>query len=77
VEIPALPAIEEPKAGSLRLSQKVVKIITQAIRDAAQTKSFEEALEVGYSAFGDVSCTDAAWEGISAFMEKRLPRFEK
>jgi enoyl-CoA hydratase/3-hydroxyacyl-CoA dehydrogenase len=75
VDIPALSPIENPTAGKLRLSGEVVEIITQAIQDAARASSFEEALEIGYRAFGRVSCTPAAREGISAFMEKRPPEF--
>ena len=77
VPLPDLSDIQQPMAGRLRLSHEVVSIISKAILDAAQASSFEEALEIGYRAFGDVCCTEAAKEGISAFMEKRSPRFEK
>jgi len=76
VKIPDLSVIEDPMAGNLPLSNEVVGIITQAIPSAARASSFEDALEIGYGAFGDVSCTDAAKEGISAFMEKRPPQFK-
>jgi enoyl-CoA hydratase / 3-hydroxyacyl-CoA dehydrogenase len=55
----------------------VVGIIARAIMDAAAQPSFEEALEVGYKAFGEVACTEGAKEGISAFMEKRAPDYKK
>ena len=71
-----LSDIQHPMAGSLPLSHEVVNIISKAILSAAKASSFEEALEIGYRAFSDVSCTEAAKEGISAFMEKRSPRFE-
>lgn len=76
VKIAALTPIEEPRAGNLRLSDAVVGIIAEAIRSAAEAPSFEAALEIGYRAFGEVSALEAAREGISAFMEKRSPRFE-
>ncbi len=76
IQIPALNPIPNPMAGDLRLSHEVVRIITEAIQRAAEASSFEEALEIGYAAFGEVSCTAAAREGISAFLEKRTPRFE-
>ena len=76
VKIPDLSVIKDPMAGNLPLSNEVVGIITQAIPSAARASSFEDALEIGYGAFGDVSCTDAAKEGISAFMEKRPPQFK-
>ncbi|NIQ39041.1 MAG: 3-hydroxyacyl-CoA dehydrogenase/enoyl-CoA hydratase family protein [Proteobacteria bacterium] len=68
--------IEKAMAGNLRLSDQVVAIITEAIPQAAKASSFEEALEIGYRAFGSASCTEAAKEGISAFMEKRSPQFK-
>jgi len=77
VKIPPPAPIENPMAGNLRLSDEVVEIITEAIQAAAAAPSFEEALDMGYRAFGHVSCTAAAAEGISAFIEKRVPRFEK
>ena len=75
VEIAPFQPIQEPRAGNLPLSRQVVGIITEAIERAAAAPSFEEALEAGYKAFGDVACTEAAKEGISAFLEKRSPRF--
>ena len=49
----------------------------RGIEDAARTPTFAEALEVGYKAFGQVACTEAAKEGIAAFLEKRSPAFRK
>ncbi len=77
VEITALEPLEKPKAGKLTLSKEVVDIINKAIEEAAAKPSFEEALEVGYKAFGEVACTEGDKEGISAFMENRTPEFNK
>jgi enoyl-CoA hydratase/3-hydroxyacyl-CoA dehydrogenase len=77
VEIAPLKPIQEPMAGNLRLSQEAVGIVTEAIRGGARASSFEAALELGYRAFGEVSCTEAAKEGITAFLEKRTPQFRK
>jgi enoyl-CoA hydratase/3-hydroxyacyl-CoA dehydrogenase len=77
VEIAPLQPIEEPMAGDLRLSQEVVGIISEAIRGGARASSFEAALDLGYRAFGEVSCTEAAREGITAFLAKRAPEFRK
>ncbi|MBW2123284.1 MAG: enoyl-CoA hydratase/isomerase family protein [Deltaproteobacteria bacterium] len=76
VAIPPPSPLEAPAAGDLRLSSQVVETITEAIKQAAAASSFEEALEVGYRAFGRVSATPAAREGVSAFMEKRRPDFK-
>ena len=76
-EIEELKPLDAPVAGKLPLSREVVGIIARAIMDAAARPSFEEALEVGYKAFGEVACTEGAKEGISAFMEKRAPDYKK
>jgi len=57
------------------LSRAVIAIIERAVRDAAAAPSLDAALEVGYLAFGEVACTAAAREGISAFGERRAPDF--
>ena len=77
VEIAEMESVERPMAGKLPLSGEVVRIISKGIEEAARAPTFEEALEVGYRAFGQVARTEAAKEGISAFMEKRSPEFKK
>ncbi len=77
VEIAEMEPVEKPMAGKLSLSKEVVEIISKAIGEAARAPTFEEALELGYKAFGQVACTEAAKEGISAFLEKRPPEFRR
>jgi len=77
VEIADMESVERPMAGKLPLSREVVEIISRAIDEAASAPTFEQGLEVGYRAFGQVACTEAAKEGISAFLEKRSPEFRK
>ncbi|MFQ5843127.1 MAG: enoyl-CoA hydratase/isomerase family protein, partial [Thermodesulfobacteriota bacterium] len=77
VKITEMEFTERPMAGKLLLSREVVEIISKAIEDAARAPTFAEALEVGYKAFGHVACTEAAKEGISAFLQKRSPEFRK
>ncbi len=77
VEIASLEPLESPIAGKLPLSNEVVDIINRAIQEAAAKSSFEDALEVGYLASGEVACTESAREGISAFLQKRTPDFKK
>jgi enoyl-CoA hydratase/3-hydroxyacyl-CoA dehydrogenase len=64
-------------AGKQALSREAVQITARTIRDAAAAQTFAEAIEIGYKGFGDIACTDAAREGISAFLEKRRPEFKK
>ncbi|MEW5920823.1 MAG: 3-hydroxyacyl-CoA dehydrogenase NAD-binding domain-containing protein [Bacillota bacterium] len=77
VKIEPLTKIENPSAGKLRLSDEAVAIISQAIEEGAAATSFEAALVVGYKAFGKIACTDAAKEGITAFLERRPAEFKK
>jgi enoyl-CoA hydratase/carnithine racemase len=63
-------------AGGQRLSKEAVAITAKTIQDAAACNSLEEALEIGYEGFGKIACTDAAQEGISAFLQKRKPVFQ-
>ncbi|MCW9035750.1 MAG: enoyl-CoA hydratase-related protein [Rhodospirillales bacterium] len=77
VTISSVPAgITESVTGQV-LSQDIIKIITKAVNAAAAADSLNEALEIGYAAFGDSACTGAAKEGISSFMERRKPDFAK
>ena len=57
------------------LSAGVVALIEAAVRDAAAAPSLDEALEIGYRAFGAVARTAAAREGIAAFLDRRAPDF--
>ncbi len=77
VKLEPIAKAENPTAGKLRLSDEAVAIITQAIEEGAAADSFEVALGIGYKAFGKIACTDAAKEGISAFMERRPAEFKK
>ena len=75
VDIGLLERIEPKAANGQVLSAEVIGLMESAIREAAAAATLEEALEVGYRAFGESACTAAAREGISAFQEKRSPDF--
>ena len=77
VEIAELKPVEVPMAGKLPLSREVDLIVCKAIKDAAAAQTLAEALEIGYKAFGEVACLEAAKEGITAFMQRRKPSFKK
>jgi len=77
VDIPELNIPEEPMAGRQLLSKEAVTITAQTIQKGVSTEDLAEALEVGYRGFGEIACTDAAQEGISAFLERRKPEFKK
>jgi enoyl-CoA hydratase/3-hydroxyacyl-CoA dehydrogenase len=70
-------AIEAVSANGQRLSAEVLHILDNAILEAAKAKSFADALEIGYRAFGASACTAAAREGIEAFLQRRAPDFNK
>ena len=75
VPMAALTPVEPLGPAGQRLSAEVIAIIEDAVMRAAQARSLEEALEIGYLAFGRTACTAAAREGIGAFLERRAPDF--
>ncbi len=42
-----------------------------------QAANLAPALEIGHQGFGRIACSAAAREGISAFLERRRPVFDK
>lgn len=68
--------VENPAAGKLSLSQEAVSILDKTIKECAGADTFREALDIGYNGFGEIACTNAAKEGISAFLERRKPNFD-
>jgi len=77
VDLPELNIPDEPKAGKRALSKEAVALTMKVIRESAAAENFNDALEIGYRGFGEIACTDAAKEGISAFLERRAPNFTK
>lgn len=77
VDIPEITIPDQPRAGSLPLSKEGISIVVKMIQDAAAADSLAEALQIGYQGAGEMACTEAAKEGITAFLEKRKPEFKK
>ncbi len=79
VDIPEVKVPEQPidATGKLPLSKEAVGIIAKTIKSGAAATSFKDALEIGYKGFGEVMLTEAAKEGVSAFLEKRPAVFKK
>jgi len=77
IEIPALTLPQEPKAAGQALSREAVSITARTVEAAAAAQRLSDALEIGYRGFGEIACTEAAREGISAFLEKRRAEFKK
>jgi enoyl-CoA hydratase/3-hydroxyacyl-CoA dehydrogenase len=75
VAVPAWPDGPAQSADGRTLSGQMVTLIGRAVKAAAAANTLDEALEVGYRAFGDSACTAAAREGIAAFVERRAPDF--
>ncbi len=59
------------------LSKEAVSLTVKVIQQGAAADNFNDALEIGYKGFGEIACTDAAKEGITAFLERRAPNFTK
>jgi enoyl-CoA hydratase/3-hydroxyacyl-CoA dehydrogenase len=77
VNLPPLEIPDPPLAAGQPLSREAVAITVKTIQEAAAAGRLEDALEIGYRGFGEIACTSAAKEGITAFLEKRKPAFEK
>jgi enoyl-CoA hydratase/3-hydroxyacyl-CoA dehydrogenase len=77
MDIPPVELPEQPMAGKQTLSKEAVSILVRIIERGAAAETFADALEVGYQGMGEIACTDAAREGINAFLEKRQPHYTK
>jgi len=77
VDIPELIIPDQPMAGKQVLSKEAVTITARTIEKGVATEDLGEALEIGYKGFGEIACSEAAQEGISAFLERRKPEFKK
>jgi enoyl-CoA hydratase/carnithine racemase len=77
VEIPPFTVPEAPMAGDLLLSKEILGIIGGVINEAAKAKTLAKALEIAYVAAGDITCAKDCQEGVTAFLEKRKPEFNK
>jgi len=70
VEIPPFEAPDSERLERIGVNAEVLSIMEKAIAEAASASSLEQALEIGYRAFGDTACTEAAREKISAFIDR-------
>ncbi|MBT8372026.1 MAG: enoyl-CoA hydratase/isomerase family protein, partial [Deltaproteobacteria bacterium] len=76
IEMPDISIPDTPQAGKQPLSREAVLITANTVRKAASAEGLDDALELGYAGFGEIACSDAAQEGISAFLQRRKPNFK-
>ena len=76
VQIPEIRIPDPPLAGKLPLSREAVGIAVKTVKAGAAAETLSDALEIGFQGFGETACTEAAKEGISAFLEKRKPEYK-
>jgi enoyl-CoA hydratase/3-hydroxyacyl-CoA dehydrogenase len=77
VDLPEITVPDEPMAGNIPLSKEALSITIKTIERAAAADSLAKALEINYQGAGEIACTEAAREGITAFLEERRPEFKK
>jgi enoyl-CoA hydratase/3-hydroxyacyl-CoA dehydrogenase len=77
INIPEITIPGEALAPQGKLSNEAISITVKTIQQSAAAENLMEALEMGYQGFGEIACTAAAKEGVSAFLEKRTPVFKK
>ncbi len=77
VDLPDISIPEKPLAGKQPLSPEAVAITADTVCKAAGAKGLDDALKLGYEGFGEIACSEAAQEGISAFLQRRKPNFQK
>ena len=77
IVLPPVTLPDTPQASSQVLSREAVNLTRETIEAGAAADTLADALEIGYKGFGQIACTDAAREGISAFLERRKPEFKK
>ncbi|MFH1124956.1 MAG: 3-hydroxyacyl-CoA dehydrogenase/enoyl-CoA hydratase family protein [Pseudomonadota bacterium] len=77
VDLPEFEIPDPPMAGKQVLSKEAVAITVKTIKAAAAASTLPRALEIGYQGSAEIACTEAAKEGITAFLEKRRPEFKK
>ncbi|PID76218.1 MAG: 3-hydroxyacyl-CoA dehydrogenase [Deltaproteobacteria bacterium] len=76
VEIPPIDIPNHYFTGKAPLSREAVMKAAKTIEKGAAAADLTTALEIGYTGFAESACTQAAREGITAFLEKRPPRFK-
>jgi enoyl-CoA hydratase/3-hydroxyacyl-CoA dehydrogenase len=75
--LPYLEVVSKPQIRQQALSKEAVTLTVKVVQKGAAIANFNDALEIGYKGFREIACTEAAKEGISAFLQKRPPNFTK